>query len=419
LKNNQMIKSNGKAVLPEVPKARVPTQAGSLQINGISSEAFSTLSAKRVKELISGASRSRILVVGDVMLDEFIWGSVRRISPEAPVPVVQLERESFMPGGAANVARNLAALKVPTELFSIIGRDLAGKKLKRILSEANVRSEGCVCSDSRSTTVKMRIIAHQQQVVRLDRDSTGDLGNRATSQLLKQLEKNIESADALVVGDYGKGVVTQPLLNALKKICRAQGVWLSVDPKPAHVLDLSGVSLLTPNRKEAFELAGVPDASRCADPLHDEQLMMVAERLLASISPTMLLITLGEHGMLLCQNGKQPIHIPTVAQQVFDVSGAGDTVIATLTAAIAAGGSPIEAAILANHAAGVVVGKIGTAITTPEELLSSIPKSNSGLVPFGHGKRQNAAQSLGLADSSLDLAARNGRKVRFQAICTD
>ena len=350
-------------------------------MNGISSIAPSTLSAKRLKELIYGASRTRILVVGDVMLDEFIWGSVRRISPEAPVPVVQLERESFMPGGAANVARNLAALKVPTELFSIIGRDLAGKKLKGILSEANVRSEGCVCSDSRSTTVKTRIIAHQQQVVRLDRDSVGDIGKKATSHLLRLLERSIQSADAVVVGDYGKGVVTQPLLNSLKEICRAHGVWLSVDPKPAHILDLSGVSLLTPNRKEAFELAGVSDTSRCANPLKDEQLMMVAERLLGSILPTILLITLGEHGMLLCENGKQPVHIPTVAQQVFDVSGAGDTVIATLTAAISAGGSPVEAAILANYAAGVVVGKVGTATTTPQELLKSLPTSNFQLAP--------------------------------------
>ena len=229
--------------------------------------------------------------------------------------------------------------------------------------------------------MKTRIIAHQQQVVRLDRDSVGDIGKKATSHLLRLLERSIQSADAVVVGDYGKGVVTQTLLNSLKEICRAHGVWLSVDPKPAHILDLSGVSLLTPNRKEAFELAGVSDTSRCANPLKDEQLMMVAERLLGSILPTILLITLGEHGMLLCENGKQPVHIPTVAQQVFDVSGAGDTVIATLTAAIAAGGSPVEAAILANYAAGVVVGKVGTATTTPQELLKSVPTSNFQLEP--------------------------------------
>jgi rfaE bifunctional protein kinase chain/domain len=220
-----------------------------------------------------------------VMLDEFIWGSVRRISPEAPVPVVQLERESFMPGGAANVARNLAALKVSTKLFSIIGRDLAGKKLKQLLSEAKVKSD-CLCSGSRITTVKTRIIFHQQQIVRLDRDSVGHSGKRAVCRLMKRLEKSLELADALIVGDYGKGIVTQPLLDWLKEACRAKGVWLSMDPKPAHVLDLSGVSLLTPNPKEAFELAGIFDAARCNDPLKDEDLMRVAETLLNKISPT-------------------------------------------------------------------------------------------------------------------------------------
>ena len=333
----------------------------------------------RIEQLISGFSRSKILVVGDVMLDEFIWGSVRRISPEAPVPVVQWERESFMPGGAANVARNLAALEIPTELFSVIGRDPAGKKLKQLLLEANVQADGCICSDSRITTVKTRIIAHQQQVVRLDRDSVGHPGKRAAGQLMRRLEQGIDTADAVIIGDYGKGIVTQSLLNGLKEICRAHGVWLSIDPKPAHVLDLSGVSLLTPNRKEAFELAGVSDTSRSDDPLRDEQLMMVAERLLGSISPTILLITLGEHGMLLCENGKKPVHIPTVAQQVFDVSGAGDTVIAAFTAAIAAGASPVEAAILANCAAGVVVGKLGTATTTTHEILEGFPMASSQL----------------------------------------
>jgi rfaE bifunctional protein kinase chain/domain len=175
-----------------------------------------------------------------------------------------------------------------------------------------------------------------------------------------------------------------------------------MDPKPSHVLDLSGVSLLTPNRKEAFELAGISDMSRCNDPLRDEELMRVAENLLDTISPTVLLITLGEHGMLLCENGKPFLHIPTVAQQVFDVSGAGDTVIAILTAAIAAGGSPVEAAMLANYAAGVVVGKVGTATTTAQELLKSIPTSNLQLVPRGNGRRplkQHAA-----ARSDLHLA---------------
>jgi D-glycero-beta-D-manno-heptose-7-phosphate kinase len=354
----------------------------------------SGLSLRRVKHLITEAARRRVLVFGDIMLDEFIWGSVRRISPEAPVPVVQLERESFMPGGAANVARNLAALDVPTELFTVIGRDGAGKKLKGLLSEANVGSEGCLCSDSAMTTVKTRIIAHQQQVVRLDRESPCQPEKRAVSRLMRLVEEKMGSAAALIIGDYGKGIITQPLLNWLKKTCQAHGVWLSMDPKPAHTLDLSAVSLLTPNRKEAFELAGASDTLRCSDPLKDMELLRVAENLLVTLGSGVLLITLGEHGLLLCENGKQSVHIPTVAKQVFDVSGAGDTVIATFTAGISAGASPIEAAMLANCAAGVVVGKVGTATATAQELLANVLASNADLTPrygivLGNGRPQN------------------------------
>jgi D-beta-D-heptose 7-phosphate kinase/D-beta-D-heptose 1-phosphate adenosyltransferase len=165
--------------------------------------------------------------------------------------------------------------------------------------------------------------------------------------------------------------VTQPLLNEIKMLCRARGIWLSFDPKPVHHLNLSSLSLITPNRKEAFELANLPDETSHANPLADKNLMLVAERLLNELRPVVLLITLGELGMLLCQRGQRPFHIPTVAQEVFDVSGAGDTVIAAFTLAIAAGASPVEAAMLSNHAAGIVVGKIGTATTTPEELLKS------------------------------------------------
>jgi rfaE bifunctional protein kinase chain/domain len=352
-----------------------------------------------VRHLLTEATQRRILVLGDIMLDEFTWGSVRRISPEAPVPVVQFERESFMPGGAANVARNLAALEVPTELFSIMGRDGAAKKLKGLLSEANVGSEGCLCSDSGVTTVKTRIIAHQQQVVRLDRESPREPEKKAVSRLMRLVEEKMGSAVALIVGDYGKGIVTQPLLNWLKEKCQAQGIWLSIDPKPAHTLNLSAVSLLTPNRKEAFELAEASDTFRCSDPLKDKDLMTVAENLLVTLCPGVLLITLGELGLLLCENGKQAIHIPTVAKQVFDVSGAGDTVIATFTAAISAGASPIEAAMLANCAAGVVVGKVGTATASAQELLANVFASNTDLTPrygtvLGNGGPKNGDRVL-------------------------
>jgi len=214
-------------------------------------------------------------------------------------------------------------------------------------------------------------VAHQQQVVRVDRETRGGLDAKTTAALLAEFKKKIAKANAVIVGDYGKGVVTQPLLDGIKALCRERGVWLSLDPKPVHHLNLTGLSLITPNRKEAFELADLPDETKNTNPFADKNLMLVAERLLRELNPALLLITLGELGMLLCQRGEKPFHIPTVAQEVFDVSGAGDTVIASFTLAIAAGASPVEAAILSNHAAGIVVGKVGTAVTTPEELVNS------------------------------------------------
>ena len=330
-----------------------------------------TLSQRRVRDILSAAAKTRILVLGDVMLDQFIWGSVSRISPEAPVPVVDFNRESFMPGGAANVARNLTAFHIPTDLFGAVGCDTAATELKRLLAAQRVGCAGLVSCETRPTSMKTRIVAHQQQVVRIDRENRDGLDDRLTRRLLGLFRKQLPRAAAVIVGDYGKGVVTQPLLNELKTLCRERGVWLSLDPKPVHNLNLSNLSLITPNRKEAFELANLDDDTRNEDPLADANLMLVAERLLKEIRPAVLLITLGELGLLLCQRGQKPFHIPTVAQEIFDVSGAGDTVIATFTLAIAAGASPLEAAVISNHAAGIVVGKVGTATTSPEELLAS------------------------------------------------
>jgi len=313
-------------------------------------------------------------VVGDVMLDQFIWGTVARISPEAPVPVVDFQRESYMPGGAANVARNLTALKVATEVFGVVGADSAGEQVRRLLDGYHIGCSGLIASRSRPTTLKTRIVAHTQQVVRIDREARDGLDKRFTSRLVSRLQPMLTSAAAVVVGDYGKGVVVQPLLHALRAACRQRAVWLSVDPKPVHQLDLSDLSLITPNRKEAFELAQLHDDTRHTDPLLDANLMATASRLLERLRPALLLITLGEQGMLLCQRGLPPFHIPTLAQEVFDVSGAGDTVIATFTLAVAAGASPWEAAVLSNHAAGLVVGKVGTATVTPDELLASFTK---------------------------------------------
>jgi D-glycero-beta-D-manno-heptose-7-phosphate kinase len=285
--------------------------------------------------------------------------------------MLDFTRESYMPGGAANVARNLVSLATPTELFGAIGHDDDGRKLVKLLAEQRIGCDGLIKSAGRHTSVKTRIVAHQQQVVRVDRETRGGLNGKTTTALLTEFRKKISRANAVIIGDYGKGVVTQPLLEEIKHICRPRGVWLSLDPKPVHHLDLNGLSLITPNRKEAFELADLPDETKNANPLADKNLVLVADRLLNELRPALLLITLGELGMLLCQRDQKPFHIPTVAQEVFDVSGAGDTVIATFTLAIAAGASPVEAAILSNHAAGIVVGKVGTATTTPEELIGS------------------------------------------------
>ena len=330
-----------------------------------------TLSIKRVAQLLEIARQSKVLVVGDVMLDQFIWGRVGRISPEAPVPVVEFQRESFMPGGAANVARNLSALNVPTEIVGAVGPDDAAKNLMRLLAEEHVGCDGLLSSVGRTTSIKTRIIAHQQQVVRVDRETEADLDRRSTGRLLEVIEEKLESCSAVIIGDYGKGVVTQGLLDQVRQRCRARGVWLSFYPKPVHQLDLTGLSLVTPNRKEAFALAGVLDNQSTSNPLDNSELLRSSEILLDKLRSALLLITLGDQGMLLCRQGQEPFHIPTVAQEVFDVSGAGDTVIATFTLAVAAGASPIEAAIFSNHAAGVVVGKIGTAKVSPDELLAS------------------------------------------------
>lgn len=332
------------------------------------------LSLARVRNILSAAAKARVLVLGDVMLDHFIWGNVARISPEAPVPVVDFERESFMPGGAANVARNLTALNIRSELFGIVGKDSSANRLSRLLKLYSIGYTGLVPSSSRPTSVKTRIVAHTQQVVRIDRENREALDGDLTTHLLASLRQGISKADALIIGDYGKGVITQRLLDELKPLCRKHSVWLSLDPKPVHSLNLSGLSLITPNRKEAFELARIPDDTRNQNPLRDTNLMHVAERLLREIRPAVLLITLGELGMLLCQRDQKPFHIPTVAQEVFDVSGAGDTVIGSFTLAIAGGASPLEAAIISNHAAGIVVGKVGTATVAPEELLSSFKR---------------------------------------------
>ena len=330
-----------------------------------------TLSKQRARSILQAASKKVVLVTGDAMLDQFIWGEVDRISPEAPVPIVNFQRESFMAGGAANVARNLTSLHCSAQMHSVIGRDEAGKKLRILLKDDHVDCQSLINSNSRQTSCKTRIIAQRQQIVRVDREAGLDLESQLSKRLTKSIETGLSKSKAIVIGDYGKGIITQDFLNKLKQLGKLHDAWLSFDPKPVHSLDLSELSLITPNRKEAFELAGICDSTKNPKPLKDKNLIRVTKQLIDKLGLKILLVTLGELGMLICQPGKKAFHIPTLAREVFDVSGAGDTVIGTFTMAIEAGADPIEAAILANHAAGVVVGKLGTATVTPKELLDS------------------------------------------------
>ena len=324
-----------------------------------------SVTVKRVKSLLRSARKSRVLVVGDVILDQFMWGRVKRISPEAPVPVVEFLSESYMPGGAANVARNLTALGADVGLSGLVGKDDGAKRLRQLLKEDNVDGSGLISIASRMTTRKTRVIAHQQQMLRVDRETSDSADLRVTKRMLGAIEAELDTTHAVIVCDYSKGAVTQELLDGLRTLCKPRGIWLSFDPKPAHQLDLAGISLITPNRAELFALAGLPDEAS------ESSLDAAVQAVQAKFEPVIMLVTLSEHGMLLCPLGEKPTLIPTVAQEIYDVSGAGDTVIASFTLAVAAGASPAEAAVFSNHAAGVVVGKMGTAVVTPQELSGS------------------------------------------------
>ena len=333
------------------------------------------MTTDRLHKILKKFSQQTILVVGDVMLDQFLWGKVSRISPEAPVPVVEVARESFFPGGAANVARNLRALGSPVRIVGVLGDDGAGEQLRDLLEEQGIETTGLAIDPNRPTTLKTRIVAHNQQVVRFDRERTDKLSPFTVRKLLEYFESQVDDAAAVIFEDYGKGVLSQKLLDDMHRVAKKSGKITAADPNSRHLLHYSGLSAVTPNRSEAFVAAGMPYAEPADNVLSDEALLRVGQTLLRKWKPRNLLVTLGEHGMCLFRPGQKPHHIPTVAQEVFDVSGAGDTAIATLVAALAAGANPVEAAEISNHAAGVVVGKIGTATCSPAELLESFSRN--------------------------------------------
>jgi D-beta-D-heptose 7-phosphate kinase/D-beta-D-heptose 1-phosphate adenosyltransferase len=319
------------------------------------------MSSIDVLERVRSIHGEAIAVVGDLMLDRFVWGRVSRISPEAPVPVVEIERESFHLGGAANVARNLSSLGATPLLLGVVGDDDASSQLRQTLRDRALSDDTVLTDATRRTTVKTRIIAGSQQVVRADWESVDDLSGEVESRALDALDDIIGRARAVVLSDYAKGTLTPRIIERAIELAHQHDLPILVDPKLRRYRLYQGVTLVTPNLHEATRFAGIAVVT-------DNDIAQAAETILNDLSCTAVLITRGEQGMTLFETGASPHHIETFAREVFDVSGAGDTVIAAAALALAAGATLAEAAELANRAAGVVVGKLGTATVELEEL---------------------------------------------------
>jgi rfaE bifunctional protein kinase chain/domain len=327
---------------------------------------MTSLTKERAGQILHDARNRTVVVLGDVMLDEFIWGSVTRISPEAPVPVVDIQRESTHLGGAANVLGNVLALGARACVVGVIGKDFAGDRIRTSVREKSTlqTDDFLVGVDSRPTTIKTRIIAHNQMVVRADREHRGAVNGDIERQIIRAAQDAIQGASALVVSDYDKGVITPRVLEAVLPAAYGRMPVL-IDPKLRNFNAYRPATLVTPNHFEALRMSNLEEDSETG--LHQ-----AARSIRASLNCDGVLITRGERGMMLVEGEHAPVFVQTVAREVYDVTGAGDTVIASLAAALAAGASMTEAAVLANHAAGIVVGKLGTATATAEEILNSI-----------------------------------------------
>jgi D-beta-D-heptose 7-phosphate kinase/D-beta-D-heptose 1-phosphate adenosyltransferase len=319
----------------------------------------------KVKGVISKFRKKKILVVGDLMLDQFIWGKVSRISPEAPVPVVWVERESFMPGGACNVAHNIQDLSGQAILVGVIGEDSSGAILLEELRKKNLDVSGILRLKGRPTTHKTRVIAHSQQVVRIDREVVDPIPRSLANRLLEFIGEKISEVEAVIIEDYGKGVIIPYLVRNIVEFGKKFKKIVTVDPKKEHFRYYKNITVITPNKSETETAVGM-------EIKNDRDLIKAGGKLLKKLSARCVLITLGERGMCLFQKNKKPMHIPTMAKEVYDVSGAGDTVIASFTLSLASGADYPEAAYIANQAAGIVVGKIGTATVSREELIKEI-----------------------------------------------
>ena len=325
---------------------------------------------QQLEERLARCADARVLVIGDIIIDHFLWGMASRISPEAPVPVVNVQREDLLLGGAANVLRNIISLGGQGALCGIVGDDAMGRKAVEQVEQLGVSTEGLV-TGRRPTTVKTRVVAQGQQVVRFDREQTGFPSKHSLDALLRYLERTLHTFDAVVVSDYAKGMVSEQLMVRLHQLLytvrsrEQRPLPLIVDPKPANIHFFVGATVITPNHHEAMQIAGLR--------IEDERSLLAAARHIRDdIGCEAVLITRGEAGMALLQGDDELVTIPTTAKEVYDVTGAGDTVAATLALSLAAGCSMREAAVLANHAAGIVVGKIGTACVSANELRAAM-----------------------------------------------
>ncbi len=329
---------------------------------------MSVLSVERTRRLLKSLPGTRVLVLGDVMLDAFVWGRAARLSPEAPVPVVEVSHESYHLGGAANVAANVRALGGQVVLAGVIGDDDAGRRVQAALAEAGIESALGIAGDGRPTTLKTRVVAQHQQIVRADRERSDELDAASCQALLERLRQALAGCAALIVSDYQKGVVNAMLMARLLPWARRRGLPVLVDPKLRNFSLFKRVAVITPNQLEAEQATGL----RIRD---EASLHAAGMRILESLNCAAALITRGEHGLSLFERGRRPRHVPAAAREVFDVTGAGDTVIATLGLALGAGAPLASAALLANHAAGVVVGKLGTAAAQPAEVLAAVERA--------------------------------------------
>ncbi len=327
---------------------------------------------RELKKIIRRFGKAKLLVVGDLILDHYIFGQVERISPEAPVPVVWANREKYLGGGTANVGLNLIDLDAEVTLCGVVGEDYFGRVIMSILRSKGIDTSLIVQDKQRPTTLKTRVIAQHQQVVRVDWESTEEVSLEVCDTIIRKIKRKIDKFDAVILEDYGKGVINPYLAERLVNLAKEKGKIITVDPKEEHFDFYEGVTALTPNLKEA----------ECAANFrikNEAEIELLGDVIIEKLSPQALLITMGDKGMRLFVDKKKSFHIPTTALEVFDVTGAGDTVIAVFTLALASGASFLEATVLANIAAGVVVGKLGASTTHPSELLDMVEMTVPGL----------------------------------------